>query len=416
MHPATRRSRCATERGSALLLMVAIMAVTMGGMIVMMHQEDRATSVDVGRSEAQIHALELAEIGLARAGVEIASLVDAAGDGVGNLNVTYAGGTYAVTATQNGTDWTLVSTGRVAKSSRRIEQRIRRVVTTSFGTGIAAGGNVTISGGTTQTDSFDSRLGTYASQAVNTDATGTYAGTEGAIGTNASISVSSARIRGDAIPGTAGTTSLSGGAVVTGSTIPRSTPMSLTPTPVAEFNAALATNDNGSWTVAGGSVTYNAAKKEFAASGGAVVTFPPGTYFFSKFVVSGGSTVLFTGATRIFDVALFDTSGGTLMNTTGAASNLVVYAHPYTYPGVTSASPIQVNVSGGTGTALALYGPQTNVTISGGSEVFGAFVANTVTLSGGTYIHYDLALGAGPAGTAAQIQQLYWREATPPLY
>jgi hypothetical protein len=393
-----------------MLLMVTVLAVSIGGLAVVMHQEDRASRIDVGRSEAQIRALELAETGLARAATEVSSLVDSAADGVGNVSATYAGGSYAVTATQNGSDWTLVSTGTVEKSKRRV----RRNPTTAFGAAIAAAGAITLSGGLTQSDSYDSRLGTYASQATNTDAWGAYASTSGGIGSNAGISISGARVRGDAIPGSASTTSLSGGAAVTGTTVPRSTPMSLPATPQADFTAALATNDNGSWTSAGGSVTYDAVKKEFVASGGAVVTFPAGTYFFSKFVLSGGSTAKFTGPTKLYDVALFDTSGGTLLNTTGSPSNLVVYAHPYVYAGVTSASPIQVKISGGTGTSLAMYGPTTSVTISGGSSVFGALVANTVTLSGGTYIHYDAALAA-TAGVLTALQQIYWREATPPL-
>src|SRR6185436_5293926 len=107
------------------------------------------------------------------------------------------------------------------------EQAVRRIVTSQFNAAIAAAGAITLSGGLTQTDSFDSRLGTYASQATNVDATGPYAGTGGAIGSNAGISISGARVRGDAVPGTASTTSPSGGAVVTGSTAPRSTPLSL---------------------------------------------------------------------------------------------------------------------------------------------------------------------------------------------
>jgi len=397
-----------------MLLMVTVLSVSIGGLAVVMHQENRAATMDIGRSEGQIRALELAETGLARAATEVSSLVDSDGNGVGNVGGNYAGGTYAVTATQNGSDWTLVSTGRTEKATRRIEQRVRRNTTSAFGAAILAAGDITVSGGGSQTDSFDSRLGTYASQATNTDAWGPYASTGGGIGTNGNITVSGAQVRGDAVPGTTSTTTTSGGGAVSGSTVPRSTPIPFPPTPLADFTAALALNDNGSWTSVGGSVSYNAVKKEFAASGGAVVTFPPGTYFFSKFVVSGGSTVKFTGPTKIYDVARFDTSGGTLLNDTGAASNLVVYAHPYVFPGVTNASPIPVNISGGSGSALAVYGPTTKLAISGGSDVFGSFVADTVAISGGTFVHYDAALGAGGAG-AAVLQQLYWKENTPPL-
>src|SRR6185369_12683807 len=143
---------------------VTVLAVSIGGLAVVMHQENRAATMDIGRSEGQIRALELAETGLARAATEVSSLVDSDGNGIGNVGGNYAGGSYAVTATQNGADWTLVSTGRIEKVLRRIEQRVRRNTTTAFGAAILAAGDISVSGGGTQTDSFDSRLGSYASQ------------------------------------------------------------------------------------------------------------------------------------------------------------------------------------------------------------------------------------------------------------
>src|ERR1041385_3036726 len=98
------RSRCATsERGAALVMIVLCLAVILGGLSYGLMQENRGATIDVGRSDGQIRALELAEIGLTKAELEIASLVDPDADGVGNITRSYAGGTYTVTSTHTGT-------------------------------------------------------------------------------------------------------------------------------------------------------------------------------------------------------------------------------------------------------------------------------------------------------------------------
>jgi len=326
MLQAKRPSRSATrQRGGAALILVGFVTLTVGGLSVAMTLETRGARTDVDRSDAQVRALELAETGLARAQMEIAAKQDHDGDGVGNAHGSYAGGTYAVTATQNGDEWTLVATGSVAKGVRRIEQGVHREPTFAGFFGFLATGDITVSGGNTQTDAYDSRLGSYASQATNTDALGPYAKGGGGLGANGDISVSGGTVRGDAIPGVGGTTTVGG--VVTGSTKPRSEPLTL-PTPAYdEFVAASLVNDNGNWT-SSGSVSYDPVTKSFSLSGGAKATFPGGTYFFTKFVVSGGSSVEFTGPTKIYDIGAFTTSGGSILNPTGLAKNVSVIVHP----------------------------------------------------------------------------------------
>ena len=416
MLQAKRPSRSATsQRGAAALALVGFVAFAVGGLAVAMTLQARGAAIDVDRSDAQVHALELAETGLARAQMEIAANRDSDGDGIGNAHGSFAGGTYAVTGTNNtGSEWTLVATGRVPKSLRRIEQRVRRSVTSASYFAVQVNGNIDISGGLTQTDAFDSRLGTYASQAVNTDAYGPYALGGGGVGANGNITASAGIVRGDAIPGVGGTTT--GAGVVTGSTAPRTVPMSLPNPPYAEFLAASVTNNNGNWTVAGGNVSYDAGKKTFSVTGGGKVTFPGGTYFFTKFTITGGSTVEFTGPSKVYDIGTFSSSGGSMSNLTGLAKNLSVIVHPYSVPGYTAAKSISSSISGGSTSILTYYGPQTDLTISGGSDVFGALVAKNVTLAGGMALHYDIALAptlaaAGPA----HMTQLYWIESKPPL-
>src|SRR5690606_21780731 len=52
----------------------------------------------------------------------------------------------------------------------------------------------------------------------------------------------------------------------------------------------------------------------------------------------------------------------------------------------------QVKLTGGTDASFAIYAPNSDVTITGGSDIYGAVVGKTVDASGGADIHYDRAL------------------------
>jgi len=104
---------------------------------------------------------------------------------------------------------------------------------------------------------------------------------------------------------------------------------------------------------------------------------------------------------------VFDASGGTVVNTTGVASNLKLFdslVSTYKNNG-TPNNPIQL--SGGQQTAMAVYAPNAAVTFSGNSNFFGAVIADYVDDSGGTPIHYDGAL-ENVLGSGAQLSG--WHE------
>ena len=49
-------------------------------------------------------------------------------------------------------------------------------------------------------------------------------------------------------------------------------------------------------------------------------------------------------------------------------------------------------LSGGSGTYMEVDAPNTGVTFSGGSDFYGSVIASNMTDSGGTHLHYDVAL------------------------
>jgi hypothetical protein len=109
----------------------------------------------------------------------------------------------------------------------------------------------------------------------------------------------------------------------------------------------------------------------------------------STFIVDSGPVVVnvagqinAAGQITSSTINVVDFTGGTVTNSTGIPSNL-----QFVYAG---SNPM--DLSGGSGTDTVVYAPNSAVTASGGSDLYGAVVANTLNDSGGTSIHYDQAL------------------------
>ena len=250
-----RRARCAAERGSMLLASLLI-AMMLAGLSVGLLSEGFAARANVARSDTSMRALEVAEVGLAKAELELASMLDPDGDGVGTLAGTWAGGTYQITmsaADPMVERFTARAVGVVGNSRREIEVGLRRRSSGAFIEGLFSVNDLTF-GGNSVTDAYDTRVGTYAAQAVNTDAYGAYADLGGNLGSNTgfiTLMGSSVTVRGDAVPGPGRSVYEYGNPVVTGDTAPREDERAIPPTPYAEFSAAATSNNNESWGVAG---------------------------------------------------------------------------------------------------------------------------------------------------------------------
>jgi hypothetical protein len=151
---------------------------------------------------------------------------------------------------------------------------------------------------------------------------------------------------------------------------------------------------------------YNTTTGELKASDGATVILAPGTYCFSRVQLSGGSILQVNDAVKIYldiknngDKSDFaaDSPGG-IVNTTGKAENLQVFS---------SSSSHEIKLHGGSQVYMAVYAPNSSITLSGESDIYGAVVGHTITNSNGTKIHYDVHLNS-LAGSG--VVMLAWRQ------
>jgi Tfp pilus assembly protein PilX len=404
------------ERG-AIAITALFFAVMVAGLSVALLTEVVGVKKIFDRGESNVRALEAAETGIARAEEEIASNRDTGADGIGNLTGSYGGSNFVVTATRDAvlTDqWTLQARGVQGAGGRQVEVRIRRGVTNSWNYGLFARDTIAVSGGVT-TDSYDSRLGTYASQATHSDGFGTYAITGGAIGADGAITVTSSEVRGGSNAGPGYATTLAGTGGVTGDTVSLAKAVVIPDTPSANFVTAATVNDNGSWTTTGGTV-YNPVNKSLTISGGNTVTLTKKTYFFSKIILSGNSTLKVTGGpVKVYVTDNVDFSGGAVTNTTGLPVNLQIYQQAYSLPVGYTPTVKSATLSGGTASAFTYYGPSTPVNVSGHGEIFGAIAAKSIVAAGGATLHYDVALIDQMDSGHASITRIYWRDLAPPM-
>jgi len=404
------------QRGSAAVCAL-LLATMLGGLAFALVQTGFASGRWHARADDSLQALEAAETGIARAEQEVQSQTDPGGDGVGTLSGTYAGSRFTVTATADANPeyFRLVARGQHGRSQRQVEVCVRLKPTAGWGYGVFGRSSTKIGGSGTMTDSYDSRLGTYASQAVNSDAGGPYARSSGGIGSNGTIQLQGL-VHGNANAGPGLTPNLTGGGVVTGNITPLSVPMDLPATPYADFAAANLINQNGTWGTTGSAI-YNPVTKNLAVSGGGSLTLSGGTYFFSSLSLSGGSILKVTGPVKIYITQVGSLGGGGIVNVTGLPANLQIFQHPYALPvGLAPAKKLMntLSVAGGSGAALTVYAPYTDVAVTGGGGIYGSIIADNLQAQGGSQFHYDEALGGLGGSGPPKLTRVYWRDVAQP--
>ena len=185
-------------------------------------------------------------------------------------------------------------------------------------------------------------------------------------------------VRGDANPGRDHDTTISGSAIVTGNTSPRLRPLNLPPVDDSEIAA---NNDNSilpGVTRGNNTVPMPDANGDFILDGGRTYDMPPGHFYFRDLALTGQSILNISDETVIYLYGNLDTSGGDVINNTQIPGNLQIYMTGGT-----------ARVAGASDFYGTIYAPNTALELTGGAQWYGAFVGQTLSLSGTGDIHYD---------------------------
>jgi hypothetical protein len=254
-------------------------------------------------------------------------------------------------------------------------------------------------------DSYDSRLGDYASQVPGGS---DHAHAKGKIGSNADIDIGKkSTVYGDLKPGPTGT-AITGGSTVSGSTTPATTTVSLPPvTPPALLGG-------GALVVSG------------------TVTLPPGDHRFSSISVSNGSELVVPGPSRLVVDGAVDiaphakiqvAASGAVELYVGGDVSMGTKAGIETPSG--SALDFTVLLTGASGQNAdfqphgdfygSIYGPGAEIVLGNDFVLFGAACGAEVTCQNPKVrVHWDEALADGAVTGAPQIAVLYWHPAPLP--
>jgi hypothetical protein len=403
------------ERGTAMVSAV-ILAIVAASMSAAMMATVTSRASLTRQSRDGMLAIEQVDNGLSLSRAELQSEKDLDGDGVkGTTKGNMAGADFVVASTKmDTTHYRLVGTATFGSQKRTVESvvEVTQSVTNPFQYA-AFGEDWVVFNGGSKGDAFDSDAGPYAFQAVNTDKWGNMiAQSDCDIGSNGPITISGTGsvVNGDACAGPTDSTILNGGGQVDGSTAPLLEEAKMPGVDVSQVydeNGTVkpALKNYSSWLKVG-NATVDAIGNIDVKNGG-VLTIPEGTYYVNSIKLTNASKIVTVGKVTLFLGHKCDATGGTFVNTSQIASNLMIMG--LGDESLSGSDNIQVNSQ--MGFFGAIYAPKMGVTISGGGSYYGSVVGLTVKDTGGSAFHFDLALKevSAPVLGPVAVKQISWR-------
>jgi hypothetical protein len=255
-------------------------------------------------------------------------------------------------------------------------------------------------------DSFDSEIGTYASQMVNTGQGRPYAAANGDVRSNQDIIANAnAVVFGDATPGPSYGVQLSTGSYIDGSIVPSPEPFDFAPISFPTF----------------------APQGNYMVPTAGNATLAAGNYDFDAFSIAKDATLNVTGpATIVVDSFTGGKAGKLMIDATNGPVTFFVrgtYTHlsGFAADAVTGSemalaflvdAPQDVVFPSAAKIRGAYYVPNANITFSSTSECWGAFAANRIDMSNDMKFHFDETLmrhWSGNSGNAGdRLSVLAW--------
>jgi len=374
---------------AGIILIVCMILLLMLSIIGIVSLRTSNTEMDIsGNSQQSISAFYLADAGVEKA---YSMLRDEPAWRYGLNNEPLGGGIYDVevydslTYAYLGNKVMVRSTGRYGESVSSIEAIFAPRYRTPFQYGAYGRESFDMLGGG-MIDSYDSELGTYLSQRVNGPDGNAYmfALENGNIRSEGEIKLGgNAQLHGDATTDSTGSFTFGGGTGMYGDSLRSTEPFPVDSIPQSDI--IYAQNNNAATTsmTLTGSANYDPITSALTAGSGDSVILGSGTYYFSSVVFnSGGNLVLAPGAdATIYVTGDWDTSGGSIINPNAIPASLHVYS-----------TGTDFNFSGGSQLCAAIFAPNADMVVTGGSHFFGSVIANSFVNGGGTTLHFDEAL------------------------
>ena len=258
-------------------------------------------------------------------------------------------------------------------------------------------------------DSFDSSLGSYASQAVNSTNGHTHANTNGDVRSDDDIILNSyASVFGDATPGPGYGVTFNTGSYVHGSTTSSAAAFEFPPIEVPPLPP-------------GGAAAISGTQ-----------TFASGDYRFTDLLIRKNAQLTIEGPANVVVDGTFTGDKDASLVVDATQGPVTIYCETYAHmngfeasPAVGSPMAVAFLVSGTADISFpsnsmirgAYYAENSNIVFANNSEAWGSFVGNQVSMSSAMNFHFDEDLarhwaggGGGSGGGDVEVDALAWYE------
>jgi len=407
-----------SERGTALVMMT-FAAAALAGLSAALLGLSHSGALEQRSSKELVHARYVAEAGIS------AAVFDLECHGTGNLGseddpVEWGQTSYWVTRLDvpdpGGPEplVQLIATGIDDRVGSRVEAVLEPHRSTIF-RWAAFGDEFTMLNSFARVDSYNSTLGTYASQTyADPDASlGTHGLTNGDVGSNANILLyANSKVFGDAVCGPTSSTTETVNADVTGSSSPAAETMELPPIEVPSFPSSGALTVTGTQTLASGN--YNFTSMRLQAGTTLNVVGPAKIVVANDFQIRSHAKLLVNatnGPVEIWVEDDFVVGSNTLMSST-TNTPLDLRINLLSDNVISPEVIVDLDVIDFDSNAKmygTIYAPHAAIEVDSNFELFGSLVARSLDLDSNSRIHYDESLGTAESLSEVTYSVLCWR-------
>jgi hypothetical protein len=404
--------RYAQGRRGAALVMMLLVVMGLAALTAALLCMNLGFSREQHSGQREIHASYICQAGLSQSMYQLQRGL--AGDVGTQANpVAWGGAQIWVTATPvTATITRLTATGIEGRGGASQELDVKAIPNTIWQYG-AFGREWLHQDSNARVDSYNSTLGTYASQAVNGNGQNQHANSNGDVGSNGDISLDqNAIVWGDAIAGPSHTATVLGNAIVTGSTTPATTQINLPVINVPSYPPLGNRTINSNTTLASGN--YNFSQLTINSSKTLTITGPANVVASSLQLNSNSSIVVnaAAGPVTFYVIDNFVLS----QNTTIASTNFLpkdirinLLSDNVIDPGV-NIQIDQVNFLSNSSVYATVLAPNARVTLNSNFQMFGSLMARSLDIHSNARFHFDEDLLNSTANGVPTYETLCWRE------
>ena len=402
--------RPGSEQGTALA-MVVLSVSALGALATAMVAVSLSSRLEQGAELRQSQANYVCQAGLSQAMYQM-QRGQSGTIGSSNQAIAWGGGRFWVSATDLGNNLTRLHASGVENGAGVSQELVVRAVPSTMWRFAMFGKESMHMDSNARADSYDSSLGTYASQVVGAGADA-HGHTNGDIGSNGDVTLdSNAKVWGDATPGPSHSVVLHDNAVVTGSTVPNPDLVEFPSinVPIYSNYGNLTVNLNS--TIPASNRTYGTLRiknnKTLTLTGPSeivVSSLRMDSNSFLKIDDTNGPVTIYV----IDNFVLDSNSNINAVSKDPSKVRLNLLSDNVLNPEINVQLDV-VSISSNSTIYGVVYAPNARITLDSNFALYGSLMARALDIDSNSFFHYDEHLSTALANGGVTFETVGWRE------